>query len=391
MGGLATDMVSVIVPIFNAQNFLHKCIDSILAQSYSHLNVILVDDGSQDASGEICDSYAVKDDRVFVIHKPNGGLVSARKAGVKVAKGEFVCWVDADDWVEKDFIKDFVEIQRQTQADLVAMSLYHDINDSTTIDNNGLADGEYKVTEILPKLMHAGKFYQYGIGPHLVTKMFRTDIIREAELKVDERIVAGEDAATTYVAVLKCDKIAIRNKPNYHYVQHPVTITKVSSPGELQRVEVLIDYLATAYRDCGVYDIMKRQLNIYKNYMLALRKIDSFDENCEEVLIAYGGFKKHTKIIIYGAGVIGQMIYKYVEKDAKLHVIRWLDQNHLHYNNIGYAVDSPEILDNFNEEYDYILIANISEDVYASIKDYLLTKGIPHEKIRWFSEEIRGL
>lgn len=390
MSELVTNMVSVIVPIFNAQDFLHKCVDSILAQSYSYLNIILVDDGSKDASGEICDFYAAKDDRVFVIHKANGGLVSARKAGVKAAKGEFVCWVDADDWVEKDFIKDFVEIQRQTQADLVAMSLYHDINENTTIDNNGLADGEYNIAEILPKLMYTGKFYEYGIGPHLVTKMFRTDIIREAELKVDERIVAGEDAATMYAAVLKCNKIAIKNKPNYHYVQHPTSITKGSSPNELQRVEVLIDYLSAVYKDNGVYDVMERQLNVYRNYILALRKIDYFDAGGEKILVSYGGFERQSKVIIYGAGVIGQMIYKYVVSDKRLDVVKWLDKNYKHYNNIGYAVDNPEILDDFCEEYDYILIANISEDAYVSIRNYLLAKGIPDEKIRWFSDESRG-
>lgn len=389
MSEFIADMVSVIVPVFNAQCFLHKCIESILSQSYSYLNIILVDDGSEDASAEICDFYKVKDDRVFVIHKANGGLVSARKAGIEVARGEFTCWVDADDWVERDFIKDFVDIQKQAQADMVAMSLFHDIDVNSTIENNGLTDGEYSITQVLPKLMYTGKFYEYGICPHLVTKMFKTCIIREAELGVDERIVAGEDAAAVYSAILKCSKIAIKNKPNYHYIQHPSSITKIVSVNELQRLNYLWDYLLAVFKNRGVYDIMEKQLGVYRNYIFALRKIDYFDIESEKVLIPYGGISRKSKVIIYGAGVIGQMIYKYVANDNKLYVIKWIDMNYEYYRTIGYDVNNPEILEELDEEYDYILIASISEYTYISIRARLIELGIIDEKIRWFSEDFR--
>ena len=95
-------MVSVIVPVYNISGYLERCLQSILSQTYVDLEIILVDDGSEDSSGQICDQYAEIDNRIRVIHKKNGGLVSARKAGVSAASGDYVVWVDGDDWIEPD-------------------------------------------------------------------------------------------------------------------------------------------------------------------------------------------------------------------------------------------------------------------------------------------------
>ena len=95
-------LFSIIVPIFNVSAYVRKCIESIVNQTYQNLDIILVDDGSTDDSGVICDEYAEKDSRIRVIHKTNGGLVSARKAGINIAKGEYSLYVDGDDWIEND-------------------------------------------------------------------------------------------------------------------------------------------------------------------------------------------------------------------------------------------------------------------------------------------------
>ena len=95
-------MISVIVPIFGVENYLKRCVDSIIAQTYKELEIILVDDGSPDNCPKICDEYAISDSRVKVVHKQNGGLMSARQAGLRVANGEYVTFVDGDDWIEPD-------------------------------------------------------------------------------------------------------------------------------------------------------------------------------------------------------------------------------------------------------------------------------------------------
>ena len=98
------DLISVIVPVYNVEPYLRKCVDSILAQSYSNLEVILVDDGSPDGCGAICDEYAAKDARVRVIHKPNGGVSDARNAGLDIMTGDYVAFVDSDDWIDKQHL-----------------------------------------------------------------------------------------------------------------------------------------------------------------------------------------------------------------------------------------------------------------------------------------------
>ena len=112
-------MVSVIVPVYKVEDYIRECIDSILAQTYPDFELILVDDGSPDDSGRICDDYAKGDNRIKVVHKVNGGLTSARNAGLEVAKGEWIMHVDGDDWIEPDMIESLIEAAQVTGADLV--------------------------------------------------------------------------------------------------------------------------------------------------------------------------------------------------------------------------------------------------------------------------------
>ena len=112
-------MLSVIIPVYNVEEYLAKCVDSILNQTYKNLEVILVNDGSKDGSGSICDAFAQKDPRVRVIHKENGGLSSARNAGIEAAKGEYITFVDSDDWIEADAYAHLMELMQRYQVKLV--------------------------------------------------------------------------------------------------------------------------------------------------------------------------------------------------------------------------------------------------------------------------------
>ncbi|MBQ9782222.1 MAG: glycosyltransferase family 2 protein [Clostridia bacterium] len=113
------DLISVIVPVYNVQKYLPRCIESILNQSYKDIELILVDDGSPDNTGEICDYYAKKDSRVVVIHKENGGVSSARNAGLNIAKGKFINFVDSDDYIPNDSLENLINLQKENDADLV--------------------------------------------------------------------------------------------------------------------------------------------------------------------------------------------------------------------------------------------------------------------------------
>ena len=136
------DLISVIVPVYNVEKYLNRCVDSILAQTYTNLEVILVDDGSPDGCPAICDAYVKKDKRVKVIHKANGGQGTARNAGLDIAKGDYISLIDSDDWIEKDFIKILHNYIINNDADLVICN-YNEVNEQDQIIKH--SNLQYKV------------------------------------------------------------------------------------------------------------------------------------------------------------------------------------------------------------------------------------------------------
>lgn len=382
-------LVSIIVPIYNAEKYIDRCITSIQNQTYTKIQIILVNDGSADGSYDICKKYAENDNRIVLINQNNKGVVETRKVGIQAAGGDCVAWVDADDWIEEDYIERMVMLMCDTGVDMVAVAHYHDIGFESTLVKNGISPGIYKTKEIIYKMLYSGTFYEYGIGPHLVTKLFKTDILKKISSQIDNKIIAGDDATMVYSGILEINKICVSDMAGYHYIQNPTSITKINYGDEKNRVDCLIDFLEKRFKDKNVYDETANQLKIYWNYMMALRDISFFDYGDKSILAPYGGFEKNDKIVIYGAGVLGQKIYKHL-RNLNINIIAWLDRNWENYRANGYDVISPDELSNLDGTYDYILIANINEKVATSIKTCLLETNVKTDKIRWFTDEFCG-
>lgn len=383
--------VSIVVPVYNAENYLDQCITSIMGQTYRHLEIILVNDGSTDHSLEICRKYAEIDKRITVVEQINQGVVKARKTGVEAATGDFIGWADADDWMESGYIEGLVKLQEESNADIVAATHFHDIGSDSRLIKNGVNIGIYDIKQILPVMLYTGEFFEYGITPQLYTKLFRANILKKTQLTVADNIIAGDDAAVVYPSLLMAEKVCVSNITGYHYVQHPASITKTGFSDEPARIRMLIEYLKNIFRKAGVSEWMDHQLASYENYMLALRQIDIFDAaDSEKILVPYGGFRENDRLVIYGAGVLGQKIYHYLEADGRVKLTGWLDKNYEVYRKQGFGVDSSDLLSKVNLEFDYIVIANITESVAMMMKDFLLASGVAEEKIRWFSAEFLG-
>lgn len=378
-------LVSVIVPVYNSAKYLDKCLRSIMDQTFKEIEIIVVNDGSLDDSEKICIHYAKMDKRVKYIKKAHGGLVSARKEGLKNANGSFVCWVDSDDWIEQEYIAGFVDLQKKTGADIVAAAHYHDIGLDSAVIKNGLKAGLYEVKDIMDRILYTGNFYEYGINPHLVTKMSRIECIRWAEYSVDDSIVAGEDAAATYIAIARSKKICVSELCGYHYVQHAKTMTKTVEDNEEKKISNLISYMKGKFLELGIYEQLTDQLHMYEKYITVLRKIELLDEKDSGlVLMPYGGFAKGEKVILYGAGGVGQSIYRYIQK--KLNVVAWIDKNYQKYVSDGYDVKGLDALSKA-EGYESIIIANISNNTASVIRQQLIKSGIEEKRIKWFSSE----
>lgn len=223
---------SVIIPIYNVEKYIRKCIDSVLNQAYTDVEVILVDDGSPDRCPEICDEYAKKDSRVRVIHKPNGGLVSARQAGCEAATGDYILNVDGDDWVANDYFIRLDPIARQHQPDCICFGSFH-VSDDQVVSHpcslkSGLKYGLYTrediENKIFPLLIEGADFKRFN--PSIWAKAIRREIYEVCQMALDKRIKIGEDHACTKPAIYRCQTLYIMQECLYNYRINPLSMTR---------------------------------------------------------------------------------------------------------------------------------------------------------------------
>lgn len=204
-------LISVIVPVYNAEKFLHYCIDSILNQIFNDFELILVDDGSTDNSGKICDEYAGKDARAKVIHKQNGGVSSARNAGIEAAKGEYICFVDSDDYLEKDYLfslyngyDDCVDLvlcgYNSINKDKVCNTVVFSNNDEDVLSRND-------VMPLFQKVMISAPW----------CKLFKRKIVTENNVIFPADMSLGEDMIFNFTYLDYVKKFKVINKPLYNY------------------------------------------------------------------------------------------------------------------------------------------------------------------------------
>ena len=217
-------MISVIVPVYNVEKYLRKCVDSILSQTFTDFELLLVDDGSPDGCPKICDEYAARDHRVRVIHKANGGLISARNAGIRAARGDYVCILDGDDWALRNmlqFIHDTAALSPEP-PDMVlfaAHSVYTDhLEETVNLVPEGYYDRERLEKEVFPYLLtETRNGLQVGvIQAHTWDKAFRRELLLEHYTR-EERIRVFTDVPMTYECLLHSQSAYICNEHLYMY------------------------------------------------------------------------------------------------------------------------------------------------------------------------------
>ncbi len=239
--------LSVIVPVYNGEKYLNQCVDSILAQEFTDFELILVDDGSTDASLEICHGYEQKDSRVVVVHKENAGLVAARKSGISVSKGEYVGFIDCDDYIDSNMYSDMINTAVKDNSDIVVSNIIVEYTDKTRIMRNYLPAGFYsrediKNTVIPRMLIHSG-FVNYGIIPGVVIKIFRREILEKALPNVCDSISTGEDVAITAYSMMQAKSISIIDTAAYHYIQLEDSMIRKFNPERIEKIKALYSCL----------------------------------------------------------------------------------------------------------------------------------------------------
>lgn len=210
-------LVSVIVPIYNVEKYIRRCVNSILNQTYTDIEIILVDDGSPDNCPQICDDYSKIDSRIKVIHKKNGGLSDARNAGMAVAKGQYISFIDSDDYVSNDFIKTLLDTMISEDSDIVECSIVKFYEDN----HFGTYNDDFKITSFstvdgLSALIAEKPFHQY-----VWNKLYKRDLALDIPYAVGK---LNEDEFWTYQVFGRASRITRINKTMYYYFQRSSSI-----------------------------------------------------------------------------------------------------------------------------------------------------------------------
>lgn len=212
------EMISVIVPVYNVEIYLERCIQSLVSQTYLNLEIVLVDDGSTDSSSKICDKWAENDTRIKVIHKENGGLSDARNAGLKVAMGEYISFVDSDDWIAKDFYEVLIRVLNENNADIAECGVYF-VNDKEEIlQKRGIKEEVLTLNRIeaLKRLI-----LENGVYQTVWNKLYKRTIVQGILFEVGKY---HEDEYWTYQVFDRIEKMAVINQPGYYYLQRNSSI-----------------------------------------------------------------------------------------------------------------------------------------------------------------------
>ena len=271
-------LVSVIVPIYKVEKYLRQCIDSIVTQTYSNLEIVLVDDGSPDRCPGICDEYVMLDSRIKVIHKTNGGLSDARNAGTARATGEYIVYIDSDDWVRKDYVEKLIEMVIEQHAEMVICGSQ---NVSTREDPTEVVS-EYKKCTYTQKEALENLLYQRGMDTSAWGRVIKAEI---AKKHLFPKGLLFEDLATIYKYMMECNKIAYTNDPMYFYYQNPTSITHTKGdPKKLDIIPIihqLVDDVTNAYPELEAA-AMARKFSVYCYVMMQLNLLDGNYKDLEQ-------------------------------------------------------------------------------------------------------------
>lgn len=209
--------ISIIIPLYNVEKYLPKCLDSILAQTYPDFEVLLVNDGSPDHSGQIGEEYAVRDARIQLFHKENGGVSSARNYGIRKAQGDYIAFCDSDDWVDPDWLETLYRQMREFPVELAVCGLMKENEEGKvlfTVEDSRLYRKNKE--EALLTLFNGDGYYRYQ--GWVVNKLYKREILVDNHIYFNENICYSEDRLFNFIYLLHCHSVVYSTVPKYHYL-----------------------------------------------------------------------------------------------------------------------------------------------------------------------------
>lgn len=396
---MLSPLVSVIVPIYDVEKYLQQCIDSICAQTYSQLEIILVDDGSPDDCGNICDSNAKLDSRIVVIHKENGGLSSARNAGLDIAKGEYIAFIDSDDTIHPQFIEILIGLCEQFECDIAQCDYLDVAENSLKLPLNTQQSIKlYNNRQSMHELCCTGNAARYGCPWNKIYKQILFENIRYPVGRIHE------DEFTTYLLLWNAKKIAVTNQYMYYHLRRETSI--MGRPFSIDRLDVLdafkerMEFLKNNNLKNEYLCTLHTLVHLYQSSYEALQSnVEECDEICARLqaekerlelllndltssknqLSMKCVYPKQAKIVLYGAGHWGRIYYEWINQNHWGTVVGWVDNawyTIINANPIIGPIDSI-----LGMQFDYILITIENKVIQEEVAENLVSWGVAREKI----------
>ncbi|WP_195633803.1 glycosyltransferase [Enterocloster bolteae] len=379
-------LISVIIPIYKVEKYLCQCIKSVQNQTYWNLEIILVDDGSPDKCPQMCDDFFEIDRRIKVVHKENGGLVSARKAGIKIATGEYIAYVDGDDWIAPTLYMELYEKGLQYGVDIVSCSGYikYYSDDFKQVIKNNLGNGLYYKEEfekkVFPHLINTECFYNTEIPLSLWAHVFKRKLLYDNQMRIDNIIRMAEDLICVSFCFMDARYVALTDVCGYYYRLTLESMTQNHFEDEDERIERLYTQYIERIYELSYEKIFLKKLKFAMIYIFLISNYGRLMRSEDETLFPFSKVKKGNQIIVYGAGAFGKELVRFLKKDNRFNLVAWVDAAYKKYQEQGMNIRSPEEV--LNIEFDYLVIAVTKEKIAKQICRDLANRGIDVTKVQ---------
>ncbi len=374
------DLISIIVPVYNIKSYIEQCVLSICCQTYQELEIVLVDDGSTDGSAVLCDFLAKRDQRIKVLHKEHNGNATARRDGVNYSKGQYIGFVDGDDWIEEDMYENLYRFAIEHKAEMVTSSGYREYLQGTgpVLLEDNLPTGIYNMADssnlLLNNIFPTGINRKYAPNGAIWNKLYKREIILDVVNRFDDNFTIFEDNVINIAAILQASKVYIQHEPFYHHRERENSITYSSDEHVYEHLSKAYFYLKEIIGKSVYKERLWNQLDGYMIHHI-LQCIPVFlggRYSLPTYVFDTRLFLPGSKILLYGTGTVGQQYRKWIDILNIYQIVKWVDKN----NCIGID-DIKEI------EFDYVLIAVRQKNVADEIKGQLYNYGIEEKKIIW--------
>lgn len=381
-----TPLLSVIVPVYNTAPYLKQCLDSIMNQTYSALEIILVDDGSTDGAGEICKAYESSDQRVKVVQQKNQGVAIARKNGLEKATGLYAVFIDSDDYIDKDYFEKM--INAVGNYDLVTAGVIFERNDKHIVFDvleQGVYVGEKQLEYVIDNMIIYKCGLERGLTYYIFNKLYRTDYAKRVIRQINEKVFYGEDSEFLYRYVLECSSVHITDICGYHYCNREQSTTHRKHDNYLTNINELYLSLKELFNRHERRDSLLQQLQIWMSIMIRLAPVKMGFSELAQLSIRYVfplyETIRNKEIILYGAGTVGREYFLQLRRYHDIKLIGWTDKNAETYQKNNYPVISLD--EAIKQKYDYLVIAVNRRELMDEIKAELVRLGIPEDKMIW--------